>query len=68
MDLFVELPGREEDQEHPEHLVNLERLYNTLQMSSLAQMGTLHIVRGARVPIVKYIDSQGSGIILKALT
>jgi hypothetical protein len=58
MDLFVLLPDT------PESLEHLETLYNALQSSSIAEPGTLHIVRSARVPIVKYIDSKGSGTLL----
>jgi hypothetical protein len=49
MDLFVSAPG------------DLDTLYGAVEASSLAAPGTLTIVRGARVPIVKYIDSMGSG-------
>jgi hypothetical protein len=55
MDLFVSLP------EMPESLEHLEILYNVLNRSSIAVEGTLSIVRGARVPIIKYTDSHGSG-------
>jgi hypothetical protein len=55
MDLFVSLPDT------PYALEHLERLYNVLESSQLAAPGTLNIVRGARVPIVKYIDARGSG-------
>ena len=55
MDLFVSVP------DIPESLENLEMLYNAVDSSSLASPGTLNIVRGARVPIVKYIDARGSG-------
>lgn len=59
MDLFVRVP------DIPESLENLEMLYNVVDSSSIASPGTLNIVRGARVPIVKYIDARGSGIPLK---
>ena len=59
MDLFVCVP------DIPESLENLEMLYNVVDSSSLACPGTLKIVRGARVPIVKYIDVCGSGTPLK---
>jgi len=55
MDLFVLLP------DVPYSLEHLESLYNALHSSSLAATGTLTLVRGARVPIIKYIDSRGSG-------
>src|SRR5208282_911754 len=54
MDLFVSLPDVVPSLDH------LEILYNNVL--SLAVPGTLSIVRGARVPIVKYIDVGGSGI------
>ena len=59
LDLFVELVGV------PEGLLNdhLEILYQYLERSTLAEGGTLTIVRGARVPIIKYIDSHGSGLL-----
>lgn len=57
MDLFVHVP------DIPESLGNLELLYIAVDSSSLASPGTLSIVRGARVPIVKYIDAAGSGTI-----
>ena len=60
MDLFVSIS------ETPE-LGHLEMLYEALRESEVAVQGTLNIVRGARVPIVKYIDSQGSGISLMFL-
>jgi hypothetical protein len=58
MDLFVELLGV------PEGLIeHLEVLYQQLETSSqIAAPGTLTIVRGARVPIIKYIDSHGSSL------
>lgn len=55
MDLFVSLSGI------PYSLEHLELLYNVLESTFLTVPGTLSIVRGARVPIVKYIDAQGSG-------
>ena len=57
MDLFVLVP------DIPESLENLELLYIAVDSSSLASPGTLTIVRGARVPIIKYIDACGSGTI-----
>ena len=56
MDLFVSLPDTRESPK------NLDLLYSSLESSSLPAPGTLNIVRTARVPIVKYIDSCGSGI------
>lgn len=56
MDLFISLPDTVES------LDNLELLYRSLESSSLPASGTLSIVRTARVPIVKYTDSRGSGI------
>ena len=57
MDLFISVPNLAES------LENLERLYQLIETTSdLAAEGTLTIVRGARVPIIKYIDSRGSGI------
>src|SRR5579859_423798 len=62
MDLFVELIGVPEGvMEH------LEILYQKLETSKLAATGTLTIVRGARVPIIKYIDSHGSGLLFPHL-
>jgi hypothetical protein len=55
MDLFVLLP------DVPYSLEHLESLYNTLHSAPLAVPGTLTLVRGARVPIIKYIDARGSG-------
>lgn len=45
----------------PYSLEHLESLYNALHSSPLAVPGTLTLVRGARVPIIKYIDARGSG-------
>ena len=56
MDLFILVPDL------PESPENLEILYHSIESSTLASAGTLNIVRGARVPIIKYIDSRGSGI------
>jgi len=56
MDLFVEVMGGEE-----QVIENLELLYQHLESSDMALPNTLTIVRGARVPIIKYIDSHGSG-------
>ena len=53
MDLFVSVPGLTD-------IESLERLHTAV--SCLAVPGTLSIVRGARVPIVKYVDARGSGI------
>ena len=55
MDLFVLLPDM------PYSLEHLELLYNALHSAPLAIPGTLKLVRGARVPIIKYIDARGSG-------
>jgi hypothetical protein len=55
MDLFVSLS------ETPYSLAHLELLYKALESTFLAVPGTLSIVRGARVPIIKYIDARGSG-------
>jgi non-canonical poly(A) RNA polymerase PAPD5/7 len=33
-----------------------------LETSGLAAPGSLHIVRGARIPIIKFVDSGGSGV------
>jgi len=55
MDLFVLLP------DVPYSLEHLELLYNALHSAPLAVPGTLTLVRGARVPIIKYIDVRGSG-------
>jgi hypothetical protein len=55
IDLFVLLPDM------PYSLEHLELLYNALHSSPLAVPGTLTIVRGARVPIIKYIDARNSG-------
>ena len=56
MDLFISAPDL------PETSENLEILHRSIESSTLAAAGTLTIVRGARVPIIKYIDSRGSGI------
>lgn len=56
MDLFVSVSSL------PESAENLEFLYRAIEKSTLPSAGTLTIVRGARVPIIKYIDSGGSGI------
>jgi hypothetical protein len=56
MDLFVEVGKVRESLEQC-----LEVLYAHLQKCHLFLPGTLTIVRGARVPIIKYIDSCGSG-------
>ena len=56
MDLFVSVLDL------PESAENLEFLYQSIEKSTLASVGTLTIVRGARIPIIKYIDSGGSGI------
>jgi hypothetical protein len=56
MDLFVEVGKVRESLEQC-----LEVLYAHLQKCPLFLPGTLTIVRGARVPIIKYIDSYGSG-------
>ena len=57
MDLFVSLP------DCPYSLEHLEILYKTLESASLTVPGTLNIVRGARVPIIKYMDVRGSGML-----
>ena len=57
MDLFVEVMGGEE-----QVIENLELLYRHLESSDIAVPNTLTIVRSARVPIIKYIDSHGSGL------
>ena len=56
MDLFVEVGDARQS---PEQC--LEVLYSHLENRRLFAPGTLTIVRTARVPIIKYIDSQGSG-------
>jgi hypothetical protein len=56
MDLFVEVGKVRESLEQC-----LEVLYAHLQKCHLFLPGTLTIVRGARVPIIEYIDSYGSG-------
>jgi non-canonical poly(A) RNA polymerase PAPD5/7 len=56
MDLFVKFPFEAES------LRYLEQLYNVIESSSLAVPGSLNMVSSARVPIIKYTDSRGSGI------
>jgi DNA polymerase sigma len=56
MDLFLSLPDELESIRH------LEQLYALIESSYLALPGTLNMVSSARVPIIKYTDSSGSGI------
>ena len=56
MDLYVSLPHEGQS------LHYLEQLYSVIKSSSLAAPESLNMVSSARVPIIKYTDSRGSGI------